>query len=131
MKRDKVTLILPIPPTLNHAYITTKYGKRIMTSECRNYKEAMHLQIKSLIRKPFKHLAMIQYYIYWPDNRRRDIDNALKIIRDCLKGSLVVDDSWQYIFCECITSEMDRENPRVEIQYYEHLKQDKEKGEQK
>jgi len=114
----RMKLILPLPPSLNHAYITTKKGKRIMTSECRNYKEAMHLQIKSLIRKPFKHLRLIRYYFYWPDNRRRDVDNALKILRDTFKGSLVVDDSWQFISCECINSSIDRKNPRVEIEYF-------------
>lgn len=118
--RIPVTILaLPLPPSINHAYLTTKTGKRIMTSECRGYREttAMRIRYALKIKEPHKHLSFIQYRFFFPDNRKRDIpDNYSKVLRDCLKGTLVEDDCWQ-----CITEErfiaggIDKENPRVEI----------------
>lgn len=109
-------LILPLPPSLNHAYITTKTGKRIMTNTMRQYKESVSWQVKAAVKKPYPKLNKISYVFYHKDNRVRDIDNLLKGIRDCLKGTLVVDDCWQRIHEENIKSAgIDRKNPRVEI----------------
>lgn len=115
LKKEIAGIVLPLPPSLNHSYITTKQGKRIMTDECRNYKEKIFLFVKGNIRKPYPKLANIRFSFYWPDNRKRDTDNALKILKDCLKGALVADDSWQCLPWEVIKSSMDKKNPRVEV----------------
>lgn len=72
------SLILPLPPSLNHAYITTRTGKRIMTNECRSYKEAVIWEIKGKIRKPFPKLKSLSLFFYFPNYRRADTDNREK-----------------------------------------------------
>lgn len=111
----KPVIVLPYPPSLNHAYITTRQGKRIMTTECRNYKKSAWFDILAIIRRPLDRVSSLTYRIYFPDNRQRDTDNVLKIVRDCLKESLVKDDRWQCIGEEHIYPAMDKERPRVEI----------------
>ena len=114
-------LTLPLPPSLNDAYINRRFSnQRIMTATCRNYKaEAIYL-VKSKVKKPYQHLALIEYTFFYPDNRKRDSgDNYLKVLRDCLKGTLVIDDAWQFIGKECVTSGIDRANPRVEVTWVE------------
>ena len=114
-----IALVLPLPPSLNHAYITRRgTGQRIRTVQCRSYQDGVRLQLASLIEKPFDRLASITYRFYWPDNRRRDVDNALKIVRDCLVGTLVKDDCWRCIPQEHIYSELDKDSPRLEITYH-------------
>ncbi len=110
-----ISLILPLPPSLNHSYVTTRHGKRIMTERCRNYKEEMKYRIVGLVRKPHAMLESISFNFYFPDYRRRDTDNLLKILKDCLKGTLVEDDCWRCLPKEYIESRLDKHNPRVEI----------------
>lgn len=116
-----MTVTVPLPPSLNHAYITTKQGKRIMTSECRDYKTYTTLLIKSTtgLKMPYSKLKSIHYTFYLPDNRKRDIpDNAGKILRDCIKGVIVDDDCWQCIDIETFGPHfIDKDNPRVIITY--------------
>jgi Holliday junction resolvase RusA-like endonuclease len=113
-------LILPLPPSLNHAYITRRgTGQRIMTDKTREYKrEVAFLIMKQLrLKSPLKYISLIQYRFWFPDNRKRDVpDNYSKVLRDCLKGVLVEDDCWQCIGEECFGPNwIDKDNPRVEV----------------
>lgn len=111
-----IEIIIPLPPSQNHAYVTTRQGKRIMTAVHRDFKEAMRLQLKTTIKKCYKTLDLLKLRFFWPDKRRRDYDNYEKITLDILKGILVEDDSCWHIKEKCsITGGIDKENPRVEI----------------
>ena len=113
-------LILPLPPSLNHAYITRRgSGQRIQTDTCREYKGSIYCFVKKQIKEPYKKLSLIQYRFFLPDNRRRDLpDNYSKVLRDALKGCLFVDDCWQMIKEEIfIGVGIDKNNPRVEITF--------------
>lgn len=113
------SLVLPLPPSLNHAYITRRGGgQRIMTDTTRKYKLDVWSLVKAAgIKTPYKKLSLISYMFFYPDNRKRDNDNGLKILRDALKGSLFVDDCWQAIEWEYLSGRIDRDNPRVEIDW--------------
>jgi Holliday junction resolvase RusA-like endonuclease len=64
-----------------------------MTAECRKYKADAGLILKSQgLKTPLSGLALIHYHFFWPDNRRRDTDNYLKVLKDCLTGALYDDD---------------------------------------
>ena len=113
-------IVLPLPPSLNHAYITRRgSGQRIKTVACRKYQDDAKSIIMQCVHVPHDVLISIEYQFYWPDNRRRDVDNALKIVRDCLVGTLVKDDCWRCIPHEHIHSRLDRNHPRLEITYIE------------
>ena len=112
-------LILPLPPSYNHAYLTTRQGKRIMTNECRDWKEYARLSVLKQIghKPPAEAILIIQYNFYFADNRRRDVpDNYSKVLRDILKDTIVKDDCWQCIGQEHFGPHgIDKDNPRVEI----------------
>jgi len=122
--KEVTVLFLPLPPSLNHSYITTRSGKRIMTAQYRKYKIDTIELIKDTLslgtrKTPFAKLSLIQYRFFLPDNRRRDLpDNYGKGIRDCLKGTLVEDDCWQCIAEEhFLAGGIDKSRPRVEIRW--------------
>jgi Holliday junction resolvase RusA-like endonuclease len=54
--------------------------------------------------------------IFWPDARRRDIDNNIKCILDSANG-LVFDDDSQVSELH-VSSAIDRSNPRVEVEVH-------------
>lgn len=116
--QDVLKLIIPLPPSQNHAYITTRQGKRIMTAEHRAFKDAMRLQLRNMINKPFRCLDRLTMDFYWPDKRTRDYDNYEKITLDCLKGILIEDDSCWNITEKCSrTAGVDKDFPRVCISW--------------
>lgn len=51
--------------------------------------------------------------VYWPDARRRDLDNVVKAVADSLNGLVYIDDS-QIDELHAFGA-IDRERPRVEI----------------
>ena len=61
----------------------------------------------------FKGPVSVQIDIYWPDRRRRDLDNAAKSICDAMNGIVYSDDS--QIQELKITANIDRDNPRAEV----------------
>ena len=61
-------------------------------------------------------LARLDLVFWWPDNRVRDTWNALKLLGDVLKGTVIVDDRWQVVDGGSWRSAgIDAANPRVEI----------------
>ena len=66
--------------------------------------------------------ASIFYMFYVPDNRERDIDNMVASVNDALvKAGLLKSDSWQYLKSHGFDAEIDRENPRVELEVKEDV----------
>ena len=63
--------------------------------------------------KPLETPVRITLEVFFPDRRRRDLDNVQKAIGDALQGVLFVDDS-QVVEWRTRKS-VDRENPRCEV----------------
>ena len=62
----------------------------------------------------------IFYMFYVPDNRQRDSDNMVCSVNDALvKSGLLKSDSWQYLCSHGFDAEIDRDNPRVELEIKE------------
>lgn len=115
-------ITIPLPPSQNHAYITTRKGQRIMTEHHRQFKQGVRLsvivQIRGKVLKPYISLSLLQMAFFWPDKRARDYDNYAKISLDCIKGLLVEDDCcWNIKELALITRGIDKKNPRVEIEW--------------
>lgn len=58
------------------------------------------------------HLA-VSIALFWPDKRRRDVDNGVKAILDGLNGRAWRDDA--QIVQLLVTKRYDKENPRAEV----------------
>jgi Holliday junction resolvase RusA-like endonuclease len=86
-------LELPYPPSVNHYY--RHVGPRVLISrEGRRYRELVVAKLKAEKTEMFAGAVELHIELYPPDNRRRDIDNSLKIMLDAFThGGLYEDDS--------------------------------------
>ncbi|GEO26249.1 hypothetical protein AAC03nite_20340 [Alicyclobacillus acidoterrestris] len=116
-------LILPLPPSVNHAYrnFTTKRGerKRVPTANAVRFKRDAGWLAKAWAQrtgwsKTERQKVIMRYWVYWPDGRKRDVDNLLKFLEDSLVGILVDDD--RYLLPRAMDYEVDKQNPRLEIE---------------
>lgn len=86
---------LPYPPTINHAYMTTKSGKRLLKPEFIQFKFVVSTLIangKQLRGLPLPPLQLF-IEVYPPDKRKRDLDNIIKVLQDAIFDGLHLDDS--------------------------------------
>lgn len=116
----KVTL--PIPPSVNHIYQNVGRGARRLTTEAVKYiKTAQDIAKKQIRKQGWKKdnravWSVMDLYFYFPDKRRRDSHNCLKLLTDCMEGLLFHDD--YFLLPRIQDVQLDRENPRLEIVYY-------------
>lgn len=114
-------IIYQIPPT-NNKYI----GNSRNYNEYRKTKEKWHRLVLAAIleseAKPKNPLekAIVKITYFFPDNRRRDLDNySGKMLLDPLvKEGVIVDDSFQHIKL-LLEAYVDKGNPRTEIEITE------------
>lgn len=88
-------LELPYPPTINHAYMTIKNGKRILKPEFIQFKFVVSMLIANSKQLRGFPLPPLQLFIevYPPDKRKRDLDNIIKVLQDAIFDGLHLDDS--------------------------------------
>lgn len=107
-----VRLTLPLPPSVNNAYANRRGGGgRILSREGREYKKTAALA--AIMQGAIRHHGDVSVTatVYFED-RRRDLDNILKIFLDALKGICYADDK-QVSHLE-LHRRIDRGNPRIE-----------------
>lgn len=109
---------LPVPPSTNNLYATVR-GRRVLTTEAREYKAHVgrHAFAASVLahwryQQPARLRVAVAFW--YPNRRRRDIDN-LKALIDGLAAGLGFDD--------CVIDDLritragiDKDNPRVEVE---------------
>lgn len=97
-----LTLIAPVPPSLNNAYTNGKgHGRRVLTKEGRDYKAtvAQILLCKArpangfelAIGRPDRRIGLA-LRLWFRTRQRRDISNCVKLIEDALAEQLGFDD---------------------------------------
>ncbi len=119
---DRLTITLPVPPSINHQYATV-HGRRVMSTAGRAYKqEVAHHILAALAGQRYRdqlleclrvsHLALtIQFY--FSSAIRRDVDGGLKIAQDAVCGALGVNDN--RIAEIHLFKKQDRTTPRIEV----------------
>lgn len=87
----KDELTLPWPPSINTYW--RRHGHIIHVSNAgKKYNKLVVAVVRG--RKPFKGSMSVTINLYPPDKRRRDIDNSIKVLLDCLtKARVWLDDS--------------------------------------
>ena len=121
----KVYLDLPIPPSVNHCYVNT-YGRghknRRLTDDAVLWKHDTALLARIAARKsgwlmPKKgEKIVLELVAYWPDGRRRDMNNCHKLLCDALENVLYIDD--KCVLVRDIDYHIDNERPRMEVCVY-------------
>jgi crossover junction endodeoxyribonuclease RusA len=99
---ERLTLSLPVPPSINHQYATVN-GRRLLSSAGRSYKSTVgHQVLRSLARSPHKDLLLrnlrgsdltLSIHFYFASPLRRDVDGGLKIAQDALCEALGLNDN--------------------------------------
>lgn len=116
-----ITFTIPGPPVPKERARRARNGRWYTPTRTRDY--------ESLVGSCGRHAGCrarlgpvrMTVAVYWPDNRRRDLDNAVKSIADGLNGIAYEDDAqitgWN------ITAHLDRLNPRavVTVEYANDL----------
>lgn len=112
---------IKIPPSVNHMYIQTKGGSKILTKDAKEY--IKHTQ--NVVKKKMREIGYsveepgvwhyMDLYFYFPDKRIRDSHNCIKILMDSLEGLLFMND--YYIMPRIQDVQLDRDNPRLEVIY--------------
>jgi len=113
MKKPKIKnkVILTLPPSVNQLYRYTSRGV-YKTKLGKAWIEESAWKIKAAI-EPVER-ARVGLDAYFPNLRRRDLDNLLKCAMDSLVQSGVVeDDNWKVVEFGHIRGHLDRENPRL------------------
>jgi crossover junction endodeoxyribonuclease RusA len=83
-------MVLPYPPTAN-LYWRVWRGRPVKSPAARLYQLAVKTQLLGRRLKPLKGPVEVTFDVYRP-RRRGDLDNALKVSLDALRGFAFVDD---------------------------------------
>ena len=116
-------LILPgTAPSVNHMYTNTT-GKRtmkVLKPQARAWFEEASLRVGQWRKKnkwsTAKGKVIVRLWYYFPDNRRRDTHNTLKALLDALEDGMIYEDD-KLALPQIMDYEIDRENPRIEIEF--------------
>jgi Holliday junction resolvase RusA-like endonuclease len=109
------------PQSKERARRDPRTGRWFTPSKTRRYEGqakllASHALACAGLRKDWPQTAkyMLRLRLYFPDARRRDADNCVKSIQDAMRGVLFDDD--HRVGIECPPWEVDRDNPRAEVE---------------
>ena len=111
-------LTLPFPPSANRYWRTTRKGRVYKAEDARDYTHAV--RSAELVQRlpggppplgPGRRVGLRAVF-YFP-SLRGDLDNRIKVLLDALQGVAYADD--KQVFELHARRELDRENPRVEI----------------
>jgi crossover junction endodeoxyribonuclease RusA len=92
MNRE-ISISLPFKPiSVNQMYMIAR-KRMILTKIGREYKNKIVEYLKTLNLTPIEQKVNLTINVYFKSNRKRDLDNILKPLLDCLTGHLYVDDS--------------------------------------
>lgn len=88
-----ITLYLPYPPTVNHAFSIVR-GRPVLTQETRAYRQRVRQLVRVSGMPTLLGPLAVRLELFPPDDRRRDCDNAQKSLLDALQqAGAFVDDS--------------------------------------
>jgi crossover junction endodeoxyribonuclease RusA len=117
-----LTLILPLPPSINHQYATVQ-GRRVLSSAGRRFKVHVGQELlcllahgrspSSTIRVPERIRLALDLRFYFVSALRRDIDGGLKITQDALCEALGINDN--RIVEVSLRKDVDAVAPRMEL----------------
>ena len=123
MSTLRVTLRLPLPPSINQQYATVN-GRRVLSQTSRTYKRKVIRQIKNwrdrgLISDEFVQSAQAGYLamfidFYFETPLRRDLDGGLKFEQDAICAGLRMDD--RRVVDIHLIKRTDRARPRIEVE---------------
>ena len=122
---NKLNLILTIPPSVNHCYKNFNVmgrRNRVLTPLARAWKEEAYYIANALAHREGwrvpepEEKIVLEVVAFWPDGRRRDMNNTHKLFCDALEGALYLDD--KMVLVRDMDFSVDRKRPRLEVCVY-------------
>ena len=107
------SVILPLPPTVNHYTVNTGRGGRALTDEARNWKKAAELAVYHAHLVRYDGPVAVTLHVY-RERKTGDLDNRAKLTLDALNGHAWGDDA-QVVELHAYRRD-DAANPRVEVE---------------
>lgn len=91
----EVEFVIPYPPSGNHMWRHTRTGGHYLTDKARDYYQLVTAEVaKQRAGLGIDGRLGVRAVLYPPDRRRRDMDNAWKVISDaCTRAGVWVDDT--------------------------------------
>lgn len=125
-------LTVPIAPSVNAMYFTTKFGKRVRTKKAKEWFEKAEAITRKAIeeqgwKKTEGQKVVVNVLTMWGDKRRRDTNNLSKSLADMLEHAGVYDDDF-YALIRYIDFGVDKDNPRMEMVIKPFTKKERWKG---
>lgn len=120
MKKRRLTVTVPLPPSVNKIYVYNKYNhQKVYKKETKDYLEQVSWDLKSWKNRvnarqitDFKH---IDYYFHL-GNKLSDAHNFFKILADVFEWAGIVSND-KFLMTRIQSVDYDKENPRVEISW--------------
>ena len=121
----KLNMTLTIPPSVNHCYKNFNAAgrrNRVLTPLAKAWKdEAYYVSVAAVHRQRWQMPAadkkiVLELVAFWPDARRRDMNNTHKLLCDALEGAVYLDD--KMVLVRDMDFSIDRKNPRLELCIY-------------
>ena len=122
---NKLNLILTIPPSVNHCYKNFNVmgrRNRVLTPLARAWKEEAYYIANALAHREGwrvpepEEKIVLEVVAFWPDGRRRDMNNTYKLLCDALEGAVYLDD--KMVLVRDMDFSVDRKRPRLEVCVY-------------
>jgi crossover junction endodeoxyribonuclease RusA len=117
-------LVLPLPPSQNQIYQVVRRGRRggraliALTPQAVAWRAAARTHAQAWAAqvgwRPTTHTKVkVAIWVWWPNPRRRDPANLLKLLLDALEGVVYDDDRWA--LPQIVDFAVDPQAPRVEL----------------
>ena len=90
-----VEFMIPYPPSGNHIWKHTQAGAHYLTPKAQLYYQTVAVEVmRQSAHRGLEGRLGVRCVIYPPDKRRRDMDNAWKVISDaCTRARVWIDDN--------------------------------------
>lgn len=117
MKNEYFFTIDKRPPRVNE-FLAVFRGRQIKTKVCREFKAYAQQKLKEQFAEDdlLNMTLKIDIKLYFKDKRKRDVDNYLKAIFDCLTGVVIEDDS---LIKKCTVEKFEHDSEFIEIKLME------------
>jgi len=117
-------LVIPgVAPSLNHLYRNALVrGRRmkVLSKEAKDWADDTLILATEWRQKnkwqTAKGKVIVRMWFYFPDKRKRDTHNTLKLMLDCFEDARIYEND-QLALPQIMDFEIDRENPRVEVEF--------------
>ena len=107
------SVILPLPPSVNHYLVSTGRGRLALTPEARSWKAAADIAIYHAHLVRYAGPVAVTMHVY-RERKAGDLDNRVKLTLDSLNGHAWGDDA-QVVELHAYRRD-DATNPRVEVE---------------